>query len=193
MRAGCDLQKTEDKSRKNRALRIGIIFAVILTLLGFITGLAFTVVKKAISGAVTQDTSAYNVSVTAVISENREHLSNSDDSSSMVYTPVYEYEYNGKTYNVEGSVSSGSKKYEVGEKVDIRISEGEPGKMYDPAYNRNTVFKEIDREFSGFWLLVIFIPCIIIILTVVVVCVIMRSKAAGNGSDNTDTNDDFMG
>lgn len=186
-------QQTEDKIRKNRALRIGIIFAVILTLLGFITGLAFTVVKKAISGAVTQDTSAYNVSVTAVISENREHLSNSDDSSSMVYTPVYEYEYNGKTYNVEGSVSSGSKKYEVGEKVDIRISEGEPGKMYDPAYNRNTVFKEIDREFSGFWLLVIFIPCIIIILTVVVVCVVMRSKAAGNGSDNTDTNDDFMG
>ena len=186
-------QQTEDKIRKNRALRIGIIFAVILTLLGFITGLAFTVVKKAISGAVTQDTSAYNVSVTAVISENREHLSNSEDSSSMVYTPVYEYEYNGKTYNVEGSVSSGSKKYEVGENVDIRISEGEPGKMYDPAYNRNTVFKEIDREFSGFWLLVIFIPCIIIILTVVVVCVVMRSKAAGNNSDNTDTNDDFMG
>ncbi|WP_295069880.1 DUF3592 domain-containing protein [Ruminococcus sp.] len=186
-------QQTENNSTKNRALRIGIIFAVILTLLGFITGLAFTVVKKAISGAVTQDTSAYNVSVTAVISENREHLSNSDDSSSMVYTPVYEYEYNGKTYNVEGSVSSSNKKYEVGEKVDIRISEGEPGKMYDPAYNRNTVFKEIDREFSGFWLLVIFIPCIIIILTVVVVCVVMRSKAAGNGSDNTDTNDDFMG
>ena len=186
-------QQIEDKIRKNRELRIGIIFAVILTLLGFITGLAFTLVKKAISGAVTQDTSAYNVSVTAVISENREHLSNSDDSSSTVYTPVYEYEYNGKTYNVEGSVSSGNKKYEVGEKVDIRISEGEPGKMYDPAYNRNTVFKEIDREFSGFWLLVIFIPCIIIILTVVVVCVVMRSKAAGNGSDNTDTNDDFMG
>ena len=186
-------QQTEDKSRKNRALRIGIIFAVILTLLGFITGLAFTVVKKAISGAVTQDTSAYNVSVTAVISENREHLSNSDDSSSMVYTPVYEYEYNGKTYNVEGSISSNSKKYEVGEKVDIRISEGEPGKMYDPAFNRNTVFKQIDREFSGFWLLVIFIPCIIIILTVVVVCVVMRSKSAGNSSDDKDTNDDFMG
>lgn len=186
-------QQTENNSKKSRALRIGIIFAVIMTLLGIITGLAFTVVKKAISGAVTQDTSGYNVSVTAVICENREHLSDSDDGSSMVYTPVYEYEYNGKTYNVEGSVSSGIRKYEVGEKVDIRISESEPGKMYDPAYNRNTVFKEIDREFSGFWLLVIFIPCLIIILTIVVVCVVMRSKAAGNDSDSTDTNDDFIG
>lgn len=186
-------QQTENNSKKSRALRIGIIFAVIMTLLGIITGLAFTVVKKAISGAVTQDTSGYNVSVTAVICENREHLSDSDDGSSMVYTPVYEYEYNGKTYNVEGSVSSGIRKYEVGEKVDIRISESEPGKMYDPAYNRNTVFKEIDREFSGFWLLVIFIPCLIIILTIVVVCVVMRSKSAGNSSDDKDTNDDFMG
>ena len=42
------------------------------------------------------------------------------------YTPIYEYEFNGNTYTVSGSLASSNPKYSVGEKVSIRISSDDP-------------------------------------------------------------------
>ncbi|MCR4793659.1 MAG: DUF3592 domain-containing protein [Ruminococcus sp.] len=187
-----------EPNNRGVAVKLGAIIAAVVIFFGIVAGLAFVAIKNLINGAVKQDTSIYNVSVTAVISENREHEKVTEDSRSIVYTPVYQYEYNGRTYNVEGSVSSNIIKYKVGEKVEVKISEGDPGKMYDPEYNRNKVFKDIEHEFSIFWLVIIIVPLAVVAIAVIAVCAAMKKRSQNNvyitnvsDEDADDPNDDY--
>ncbi|SHM42049.1 DUF3592 domain-containing protein [Ruminococcus flavefaciens] len=187
-----------EPNNRGVAVKLGAIIAAVVIFFGIVAGLAFVAIKNLINGAVKQDTSIYNVSVTAVISENREHEKVTEDSRSIVYTPVYQYEYNGRTYNVEGSVSSNIIKYKVGEKVEVKISEGDPGKMYDPEYNRNKVFKDIEHEFSIFWLVIIIVPLAVVAIAVIAVCAAMKKRSQNNvyitnvsDEDAEDPNDDY--
>lgn len=195
-------QQTEDKSRKSSAVMIGAVVAVILVFLAMVGIIPYFMAKNMINNAVEQDTSKYNVSVTAVISENL--VKEKDDGSgsvSKIYTPVYEYEYNGNMYSVQGSVSSSKKKYEAGQKVDVKISADDPGKLYDPDYNRNGVFAKSGSGVSKALVPVLIISVLLLsamiaaIAAIVVVIARKTNKAAAKSPEETeyDPNDDNRG
>ena len=182
-----------------------IVLSVIIIFLIAVGGIIpFIIAKNLVGDAIKQDTTQYNTSVTAVITENivREEVdsANGDTRSGKVYTPVYEYEYNGKKYSVSGSVASAEKKYEVGQKVEVLISDANPGKMYDPDYNPTKVFKDFGRSVSFKFIMILLFP--IILLAVIVIFIILlavRSSKRANSSPKTydedapDPDDDYRG
>ena len=154
----------------------------------------FVFAKNMVNDAIKQDTTQYNVSVTAVIAENIVRESDSSDGSDnkidKVYTPVYEYEYKGKTYSVHGSVASGEKKYEEGEKVEILISDVNPGKMYDPEYNTTKVIKDFGSSFSKLFMLILIIPIVLLaVIAAVIVRIAVRASKKKKALQNNEEND----
>ncbi|MDE6035711.1 MAG: DUF3592 domain-containing protein [Ruminococcus sp.] len=66
-------------------------------------------------------------SVTAEVVENIEVKS--------AYKPVFDFEYKGKSYRVESSVSRSPALFEVGEKTEIKVNPSAPEEIYVPADN----------------------------------------------------------
>lgn len=72
-----------------------------------------------------------------------------------VYTPVFEYEYNGKNYKKAGRKSKYSAAFKVGEKVELKIDPSDPYAFYvmdDEPYVYNSISKII-MILSAFFLL----------------------------------------
>lgn len=46
-----------------------------------------------------------------------------------MYTPTFEYAYNGKTYTYKSTTSSSGKEFEIGEMVDVLVDPNEPEKV----------------------------------------------------------------
>lgn len=191
----------EEIYRKNPAAKLIVVSAAVIFLIAVGVIVPFIFAKNMVSDAIKQDTTQYNVSVTAVITENlvREDTSDNSGKKGKFYTPVYEYEYNGNTYSVQGRVSSSDKKYEVGQKVDVMISDTEPGKMYDPDYNSVKAIKDLGHHASGMIVLAIVLPVILMAaVTVIAIILIVRSSKKKNTADTDeengyDPNDDYRG
>lgn len=185
----------EDIAESKRNSRVGLIIVLVAVLIFLVAVgviIPFVFAKNMVNDAIKQDTTQYNVSVTAVIAEIIVRESDSGEGSDTkidkVYTPVYEYEYKGKTYSVHGSVASSEKKYEEGDKVEILISDVNPGKMYDPEYNTTKVIKDFGSSFSKLFMLILIIPIVLLaVIAAVIVIIAVRAskkKALQNNEEN---------
>ncbi len=66
------------------------------------------------------------VTVKGTVVEFQSYISNNDNSSTTMYTPVFEYEYKGKKYTYVSTSGSNVKEYEVGERIDILVDPENP-------------------------------------------------------------------
>lgn len=76
------------------------------------------------------------VSVEAEVEDNEVHTryshSRKHSGSSRSYSPIYVYEYEGKTYHAKSSFSMSPAAYKIGNKVEIMINPDDPTQIYDP-------------------------------------------------------------
>ena len=56
----------------------------------------------------------------------RSHISSHDNGSTMLYSPVFSYEVNGKTFTYFSTTSSSDKDYTVGEVIEILVDPDDP-------------------------------------------------------------------
>lgn len=197
-----DFSQPDNKNIGSKSFATIVIIIAVITfvIFGIAIGMFFAI-SKTIRNSVKEDKSGYNVSVTAEIIENLE--SHVEDGT--IYTPVYEYEYRGRSYRVTGRVSTSDKKYEVGQKVNIMIKDQLPGKIYDPELNGETLFKNFEKETSMIFLPFIIIPFIMIISVFVIIMVVRSSsgkriaknvytkKQTQEQEEYFDPNDDYRG
>jgi len=68
-------------------------------------------------------------SVNGKVVDYQSYISTDSDGSSTMYTPVFEYRFNGKTYTHVNTSSSSSQEFEVGETVEIWVDPQYPEKV----------------------------------------------------------------
>ena len=114
----------ENGNKKNSGLMAVVVVVAVLIILGVVTFaiIPFLTVRKMVDDSMNMADGNYDTVITAVITENTVRY---DEDGTAFYTPVYEYEYNGKTYRVPAGVSSSDKKYSDGDRVELKVS----GKM----------------------------------------------------------------
>lgn len=198
-------QTNGNKSSKAIIIAVCCVMAVVLVGFCFIGVLPFMAAKKLLNGAVNTDISAYNVTVTAEITEVLVKTDpDSDDGNGgkvKMYTPVYEYEYNGNKYSVTGGVSSSEKKYEVGDKTEVQISNDHPGMMYDPQLSFRNSFQKVERGFSSMFAVLLIAPIVLgVIIAAVIIIAMRKSRDHSEKSsedqmqeEHSDPNDDYRG
>ncbi len=70
------------------------------------------------------------ISVTGKVIGFTNHESNDDDGgTTTMYTPVFEYDFNAKTYAYTSSTSSSSPGFDIGENVEILVDPDSPGEV----------------------------------------------------------------
>jgi hypothetical protein len=69
------------------------------------------------------------VNVKGTVVEFQSYISSNDNSSTTMYTPVFEYTYKGKKYTYVSTTSSNVKEYEVGESLDILVDPENPAEV----------------------------------------------------------------
>lgn len=76
------------------------------------------------------------VSVEAEVEDNEVHTNYSHSRKhrrhSTTYSPIYVYEYEGKTYHAGSSFSMGPAAFKKGDKVEIMINPDDPTQIFDP-------------------------------------------------------------
>ena len=72
------------------------------------------------------------VSVEAEVEENNIREDYDDSGRSITYSPIYVYEYEGKTYHAGSSFSMAPAAYKIGDKVEIMINPDDPTQIFDP-------------------------------------------------------------
>jgi tetrahydromethanopterin S-methyltransferase subunit G len=66
------------------------------------------------------------VTVTGTVVDFHSYVSNNDNSSTTMYSPIFEYEYEGKKYTHVSTSGSNVKEYDVGEQLDILVNPENP-------------------------------------------------------------------
>lgn len=92
--------------------------------------------------------------VTAVITENREVLSKSDNHISRTYSPVFRYTYNGTEYTQNTGYSSNPPVFEVGDNTEIFVDPSDPNKIYVPKLKVAKLLTVIFTLLGGAFLIV---------------------------------------
>ncbi|EWM52483.1 DUF3592 domain-containing protein [Ruminococcus flavefaciens] len=187
----------DNRNARKIVIIVCVVVMMMVIALGSVMIIPFFAMKKLVNDAVNNDNTLYNVNITAVIADN---ITRRDDDGNTVYTPVYEYEYEGKTYRANGSVSSTNRKYNEGDKVEIMISGKFPGRMMDPSYNPQTMIKKAGKTVSKAFLTIILVPiAFILIVTSIILVVVLKnsreSEVRVRESDYgySDPNDDYRG
>lgn len=181
-----------------------LIFLAAAAVIMFLATATERSVRKEMEDHLKIDSSKYDTSIVAVIKENRKtgtSVGEGMDANPVdAYTPIYEYEFNGNTYTVSGSLASSNPKYSVGEKVSIRISSDDPEKMYDPNYNSQTVYNSFKKEIKTMFLIPALLSLVFIIGAIAAVVIIVRRQGLVYGGtqqsgeqENYDPNDDYRG
>lgn len=111
-------KKTSVKDSKLGS-RIGLFFMIIgIIMLGFSGYHAFTKYMFM----------QYAIAITGkVISYSSNFKTDDNGNSTSLYSPVFEYEYEGQTYSHYSNVSSSSRDYKIGEEEEIFILPNAPG------------------------------------------------------------------
>lgn len=126
------------------------------------------------------NTEEYDTTVTATIIGNRQSQmtigEGSDAHTSDVYCPIYQYEYNNKSYTASGDVSSSDAHYAVGDVTSIRISSAQPEKMYDPNYNAKSEFDSFMADAGKTMRITTTIGILIAAVVIVVIVFTVRRK-----------------
>ena len=114
--------------------------------------------------------------------------------TAIVYSPIYEYEYNGETYTATTDVSTTEKKYEVGDVTSVRISSTEPDKMYDPNFNAKSEFDEFKKEARKMFVLPTLVSIMILfgVVALVIISVVKARSSAAVISVETKENMDAL-
>ncbi|WP_024861764.1 DUF3592 domain-containing protein [Ruminococcus flavefaciens] len=194
-------------NKNSRAIIIAVCCVIAVVLVGFcfIGVLPFMAARDLFNSAVNTDISSYNVTVTAEITEVLVKTDpDSDDGNGgkvKMYTPVYEYEYNGKKYSVTGGVSSSEKKYEVGDRAEVQISADRPGMMYDPQLSFRNSFNKVQRGFSAMFAVMLIVPIILAVVIAAIIIIALRKSRAQSSCNSdssaqheySDPNDDYRG
>ena len=68
-----------------------------------------------------------------VIENKKRTVKRKKHKTSIKYTPVFEYDYNGKTYTFQSSISTNPPRFDEGEKVQIFLNPDDPHEVYVPA------------------------------------------------------------
>lgn len=125
---------------------------------------------------VTAESQGCDTDVKAVISR---LSSREGEERSKLYAPVYSFEYEGKRYDVTGTIWKTDPDYKSGQEVQIKIDPSDPTHIYDPASNSET-------ELTSFFLeagLMFMIPGLVfglIIVVIVIFVVVQLKKNAGS-------------
>lgn len=192
----------ENGNKKNSGLMAVVVVVAVLIILGVVTFaiIPFLTVRKMVDDSMNMADGNYDTVITAVITENTVRY---DEDGTTFYTPVYEYEYNGKTYRVPAGVSSSDKKYSDGDRVEIRISSSFPGRMTDPNYNVRTSFKKASKTITSVFLVVAVVPVIMMLAIVIIIIAVIKSirkneshpayTAPDQQDEYNDPNDDHRG
>lgn len=128
------------------------------------------------------------VSVEAEVEDNEVHTSYSQSrkhsGSSKTYSPIYVYEYKGKTYHAGSSFSMAPAAYKIGDKVEIVINPDDPTQIYDP---------EMAKEMSEAPIIFIVIGVAVIVVELIAIIAISRKlkKIGKRNSEGIYYNNNF--
>lgn len=64
-----------------------------------------------------------------VVRYDNHQSSNDNGGSTTMYTPTFEYDFEGKTYTYKSNTSSSSPSYEIGEEVDVLVDPNDPNEI----------------------------------------------------------------
>ncbi len=175
--------------RENKG-RVNIVAIIIIAVFVFLSLLCFGIFSTIMFSAFREkrqemkvNPDEYDTTVNATVidySQSEMYMGEgSNQYTSDVFNPIYQYEYNGETYTSNSNISTSEKPYEIGEVVSVRISSLEPEKMYDPNYNAESEFKSFLMEGGIMVLFPAFIGLIIFIAVIAVVIFAIRKKMEG--------------
>ncbi|PKV48810.1 uncharacterized protein DUF3592 [Aquimarina sp. MAR_2010_214] len=103
--------------KKTKSKRVSFVIFILLSGIGFVLLLSslyqFTERLIFLSNA---------KKIEAIIVKYDSYQSRSDNTTTTMYTPVFEFEMNGKMYNRKAKVSSSSREYVKGEEISLYIS-----------------------------------------------------------------------
>lgn len=113
------LQKAEDMKRSGA--KVGRLVGLIFMSIG--------IVLLVVAGYFVYDHQQFEktaVTVTGTVVDFHSYISTSDNSSTTMYSPIFEYEYEGKKYTYVSTSGSNVKEYEVDERIDIMVNPENP-------------------------------------------------------------------
>lgn len=124
------------------------------------------------------------VSVEAEVEENNIREDYDDSGRSITYSPIYVYEYKGKTYHAGSSFSMAPAAYKIGDKVEIVINPDDPTQIYDP---------EMAEKMSKAPILFIVIGVAVIVVELIAIIAISRKlkKIGKRNSEGIYYNNNF--
>ncbi|MEK6782267.1 MAG: DUF3592 domain-containing protein [Bacteroidota bacterium] len=117
-----EFKTLQDEVRKQPTVNVGRLVGTIFMSLGgvMLTVVAYLTVSH-------YQFSQRAVLVKGIVVENSSYESKNDNGgSTTMYTPTFQYEFEGKTYTHRSSTSSSSQDYEVNETVDVLVDPKEP-------------------------------------------------------------------
>lgn len=79
-------------------------------------------------------------SVTSVVVDMIEKEGTDDDGDpTITYCPVYQYTVGGVTYEKESSMSSSSKRYDIGQKIPLQYNPRDPNLFLEPGESKTNI------------------------------------------------------
>ncbi len=79
-------------------------------------------------------------SVTSIVVDIIEKEGTDDDGDpTITYCPVYQYTVGGVTYEKESSMSSSSKRYDIGQKVPLKYNPRDPNVFLEPGESKTNI------------------------------------------------------
>lgn len=118
-----DLQEFHQKAEemKRSGAKVGRLVGLIFMSIGM--------VMMAVAGYFVYDHQQFEknaVTVNGTVVDFDSYISTDDNSSTTMYSPIFEYEYEGKKYTYVSTSGSSVKEYEVGERIDILVNPENP-------------------------------------------------------------------
>ena len=167
---------------KVHALTI-IIIAIFVIMALFTIGVFFMILGEGfreMKSSMNVNTDEYDVTVDATITDYNQYESSMGEApnynTTVVYCPIYKYEYNGETYTASGNISTSEKHYEIGEVTSVMISSAEPNKMYDPNFNAKSEYESFKMDTVKMFIIPTFVGVLITAAVIAVAVVAIRHR-----------------
>ncbi len=120
-----EFESLQRESVGKKGLNVGRLVGTIFMSLG---GIMLAVVAYVVVSNYQFEQRAIPVKGTVI--DYQSHLSSNDQGqSTTMYTPVFQYDFKGKSYTYVSSTSSSSKEYEIDETVEVLVDPEEPAEI----------------------------------------------------------------